>query len=207
MDKTEKEPDTRWTRSARFLFEGSMLKNTMRTGYSFLGKGQESVAAHTFGMTLAAMVLARSRQGINMEKLLKLCLLHDLPEARTGDANAVHKLYIVIDEQAAVRDMVKGLPGGEEITELLDEYRRCETEEAILAHDADQIDMLLSLKEHYDTGSTDAALWMPHVMARLQTREAEALAEAILGEHWAGWWMRQLLGEHRSSRNTGNDQP
>jgi putative hydrolase of HD superfamily len=192
MDDTE----TNWERIARFLFEGSMLKRTWRTGYPFLGKGRESVAAHTFGVILSAMMLARDIPGVDMERLLKLCLLHDLPEARTGDANAVHKRYVTIHEKSAITEMIQGLPGGEEIADLLSEFMDCKTTESVLAHDADQLDMLLSLKEHLDTGSSDAALWIPYVKDRLKTEGAKALAGAILKEHWASWWMRQLLGEN-----------
>jgi putative hydrolase of HD superfamily len=56
--------------------------------------------------------------------------------------------------------------------------------------------MLLSLKEHLDTGSSDAARWIPYVRNRLKSEEAKALADAILKEHWASWWMKQLLGEN-----------
>jgi putative hydrolase of HD superfamily len=184
---------TDWSRTARFLFEGSTLKRTWRTGYAFLGKGRESVAAHTFGVTLIAMMLAREVEGVDVERLLKLSLLHDLPEARTGDANAVHKLYGSVDEDLAVSDMVRGLDGGAELSDLLTEYREGNSEEAVLVHDADQLDMLLSLKEHLDTGSKDAGLWIPHVRSRLRSEPARALAEAILEEHWASWWMGRLL--------------
>ncbi len=180
---------------ARFLFEGSMLKKVLRTGYPFLGKGEESVAAHTFGVMLAAFALAKEFESVDMERLLHLCLFHDLTEARTGDANAVHKLYLTIDEEKAARHMTRELDWGQEVYDLLEEYRAAETVEAQIAHDADQIDMLLSLKEHLDTGSEDAGLWIPYVRARLKTEPAKRLAEAIMNEHWAAWWMRDLLGK------------
>ncbi len=182
-------------RLARFLFEGSMLKRTWRTGYAFLGQGRESVAAHTFGVMLCAFVLGRRAGGVDMERLLTMCLVHDLPEARIGDANAVHKRYVVRQEEKAVADMVKSLPDGEYISALIEEFNGGETREAILARDADQLDMLISLKEHLDTGSPDAAIWIPYVRQRLRTREAHALADRILNEHWASWWMSELLGE------------
>ncbi len=184
-------------RATAFLFECSLLKRIMRTGYAFLGQGKESVASHTFGVAMAALMLVElspDKDQLDVEKLLKFCLFHDVPEARTGDANAVNKLYVTIDEESAIRDMTHGLPGGEDVRDLLAEYRECSSLESRLVHDADQLDMLLSLKEHLDTGSRDAALWMPHVKARLITDEGRALAESIMEEHWAGWWMRQLMG-------------
>ncbi len=188
-------------RATAFLFECGLLKRIMRTGYAFLGQGKESVASHTFGVAMAALMLvelSERKDEIDVEKLLKFCLYHDVPEARTGDANAVNKLYVTIDEESAVRDMTSGLPGGEKVRALLQEYSECESYEALLVHDADQLDMLLSLKENLDTGSSDAAIWIPHVRARLRTDEGMALAESILEEHWAGWWMRQLIGDDYS---------
>lgn len=194
-DKHEDPPGTDLSRIARFLFEGSMLKRTWRTGYAFLGQGRESVAAHSFGAILIALMLARLVPTANRERLLLLCAVHDLPEARTGDANAVHKRYVTILEEKAVNDLANGLPGGDELADLLREYRQKESLEAVLAHDADQLDMLISLKENMDLGSSDARLWIPHVLARLHTEAAKRLGEAILKEHWAGWWMTELLGE------------
>jgi len=190
-------------RTVRYLFEGAMLKRTPRTGFAFLGRGTESVAAHTFGMALIAMTLANEVPGIDVEKLLKMCLLHDIPEARTGDANAVHKRYITVHEETAIADMVQGLPFAREISDLLSEYRKGETAEAVIAHDADQLDMLLSLKEHLDTGSADAGLWIPHVQARLKSPSARALAESMMKEHWASWWMSRLLEQEEGVGDTG----
>ncbi len=180
---------------ARFLFEGAMLKRTWRTGYAFLGQGRESVAAHTFGTMLCAFTLGRGDEEVDLEKLLLMCLVHDLPEARMGDANAVHKRYLERKEEKAVAHMVRDLPGGREIARLIEEFNKGESREAILARDADQLDMLISLKEHLDTGSRDAAIWIPYVEARLKSTEAKELARRILQEHWASWWMRELIGE------------
>lgn len=194
----KKAPKTGKNSTTSFLFECALLKRIMRTGYAFLGQGNESVAAHTFGVAMAALMLVElspEKGKIDVEKLLKFCLFHDLPEARTGDANAVNKLYVTIHEDAAVRDMTRELPGGEQIRQLLDEYAECKGIEARLVHDADQIDMLISLKEHLDTGSRDASIWIPHVRARLSTPEGIELASRVLEEHWSGWWMRQLIGE------------
>lgn len=181
-------------RIVRFLFEGNILKRTWRTGYAFLGQGRESVAAHTFGVMLMAFTLAREEEDIDELKLLKLCLIHDLPEARTGDANAVHKRYVTRHEDLAISHMTKGLDWGEELTALFQEFQQRSSKEAILAHDADQLDMILSLKMHLDTGSEDALRWLPHVKKRLLTPKAKALADAILKEHWACWWMNELIG-------------
>ena len=186
-------------RVARFLFEAMMLKRTLRTGYAFLGQGKESVAAHTYGMLVTAYMLYRLHKGpVDLERLLLLALFHDLPEARTGDANRLHKRYVQVDEEKAAAEQLEGLPGREELKALYKEWREGKTMEARLAKDADQLDMLISLKEQLDLGSRDAALWIPHVRARLRTEAAKRLAEAVLSEHWASWWMKHVIGDEEN---------
>ena len=196
MSKEKRDLNYTSKRLARFLFESMMLKRTLRTGYAFLGKGKESVAAHTFGVAIAGYVLGIMHEGeVDMERLLLLCLFHDLPEARTGDANAVHKKYVKIDEESAIRDLVAGLPDKAKVETLLSEWRSARTIEAQLARDADQLDMLISLKEKMDLGSSDARTWIPYVKKRLKTPCAKRLADAILGEHWAAWWLENFIEE------------
>jgi putative hydrolase of HD superfamily len=183
-------------RRAQFLFENAMLKRTMRTGYAFLGSGSESAAAHSQSTAVAAMVLADMvDMDVDMERLLKMCIIHDLPEARTGDANAVHKLYVQRDEDRAMKMAVAGLAFGQELLDIYREYEEADSLEARIARDADQIDMIISLKEQLDTGNPEPARWLPHVMKRLVLPEARQLAEAILETHWASWWMEELLAE------------
>ncbi|HEY9283293.1 MAG TPA: HD domain-containing protein, partial [Pyrinomonadaceae bacterium] len=67
------------------------LKRLDRTGWVLRGlaPGAESVAAHSYGVAVAAMLLAdlvRARGvELDVERVLRLALLHDLAEARTGD--------------------------------------------------------------------------------------------------------------------------
>ncbi|MGL4208477.1 MAG: HD domain-containing protein, partial [Candidatus Adiutrix sp.] len=78
-----------------FLFEAMMLKRTPRSGYKFLGQGEETVAEHSFGVLIFAFVLAKMNPEVDLGKILRLALFHDLPEARTGDLNYMNKRYII----------------------------------------------------------------------------------------------------------------
>jgi putative hydrolase of HD superfamily len=133
-------------RIAEFLFETMLLKRVHRTGYQFLGPGKESVAEHTFGVLCIAWTLAELSPEARKGRLLAMCLLHDLPEARMGDLNAVQKHYVAANEKLAVEHMTRGLPFGPDIHELIDEFNARETLEARLANDADQLAFLLDLK-------------------------------------------------------------
>ena len=83
---------------ANLLFEAKILKEIPRSGYHFLGVGKESVAEHTFSTTFIAYVMSQLLPDADALKLIAMCLLHDFPEARTGDLNAVHKQYVTKDE-------------------------------------------------------------------------------------------------------------
>jgi len=171
-----------------FLFEAGMLKRTPRSGWQFLGAGSESVADHVFRTTLIAFVLAQMDDSVDGDRVLRLALVHDLPETRTGDLNYVNQKYVEADEARAAHEMTEGLPFADELRNLLSEYREERSPEAILAHDADQIEMLLQLKEHLDSGCPTAADWTPFVERRLRTDTARNLARRILEQDSASWW-------------------
>ena len=171
-----------------FLFEVGMLKRTPRSGWQFLGSGAESVADHVFRTAMIALVLSRIEPGVDADRVIRMALVHDLPEARTGDLNYMNQRYVRADEPAAVDDLVSGLPFADELRGLLEEYREEDSPEARLAHDADQLELLLQLKEELDTGNLQASDWVPHVVRRLHTERARELAESILTRNSSDWW-------------------
>lgn len=175
---------------ANFLYEAGMLKRTPRSGFQFLGSGAESVAEHIFRTTCIGYALANLAKdnGIDAGKMIKLCLFHDLPEARTGDLNYVNKKYVTTDEKKAVDDMTASLPFGKEVRELIIEFQEGQTKEAKLARDADQLEMILALKEYKDLGNTYADEWLGFSLKRLQTDIARDLAKSILETDSSLWW-------------------
>jgi putative hydrolase of HD superfamily len=177
---------------SKLIFEAAMLKRTLRTGYAFLGSGGESAAAHSFSTAFIALLLGKMTPEADTERLVLMALIHDLPEARTGDANAVHKLYIHRNEELAFRHAVADCPFSKDLTALYLEFEKGESLEAKLARDADQIDMLVSLKEQLDCGNPNAAEWIPFVERRLVTEQAKQLSKQILNTHWSKWWMESF---------------
>jgi putative hydrolase of HD superfamily len=173
---------------ANFLFEAGMLKRTPRSGFQFLGSGAESVAEHIFRTTYVGYALGKMDQSIDVNKLIKMCLFHDLPEARTGDLNYVNKKYVVANEHKAVHDLTVALPFGGELREIINEYEEGRTAEARLAKDADQLEMILALKEYKDIGNKYAEEWLSFSLKRLRTDAAKELAKVILETDSSLWW-------------------
>ncbi len=182
-------PDTPTLRAlANFLFEVGMLKRTPRSGLPFLGSGNDSVAEHILRTTYIAYALGHMFENVDAQRVVILCLLHDLPEARTGDLNYQNKKYVTADEHAAVRDLAGTLPFGDELRRLWEEYERAETPEARLAHDCDQLELILVLKEERDRGNPQVDSWIPFALQRLREPLSQKLAESILSGHSSDWW-------------------
>ena len=189
---------------ADFLYEVGMLAKTPRSGFFFLGSGVQSVAEHITRTTYVGYVLAMlsNRSGIPADeaKVIKMCLLHDLGEARTSDLNYVNQKYAKASEHEAVNDLAKLLPFGKDIVASFHEFEDRKTYEAQLAKDADQLELILSLREQSDIGNTRANSWLPNATKRLKTAVAKQVVEAILkteSDHWHfaekndGWWVHR----------------
>jgi len=173
---------------ANFLFEAGMLAKTPRSGFFFLGSGEQSVAEHINRTTLIGFVLSKMIKEADENKVLKMCLFHDVGEARTSDLNYVHQKYANADEHKAWDDLAQTLPFGSEIKDLLTEWDLVESLESKIARDADQLELLLSLKEQIDIGNTRAKSWVPSAIKRLKTEEAKKLAEEIISTDSDKWW-------------------
>jgi putative hydrolase of HD superfamily len=175
---------------AELLFEARMLKEIPRSGFPFLGAGRESVAEHSFSTAFIAYVLAALTTEANAHRTICMCLLHDLPEARIGDQNTVHKRYVRADEASAFADTVRDLPFGPEWKALLAEFNAGRSMEAKLARDADQISLVLELKNLLDIGYRSPSDWLPNVIARIQTDAGKKVAGAVLETDRDAWWRK-----------------
>ena len=178
-------------RIADFLFEVGMLNKTPRTGYQFLGSGKESVAEHILRTLFVGYTLCKMDNTLDENRVLKMCLFHDLPEARTGDMNYVNKKYVDVDEEKAVRELTEGISFGNEIKEAIDEFNKKETREAQIAMDADQLALILQLKEYGDLGNKYAEEWINYALKRLNTTTAKELSAKILGTDFSHWWFKE----------------
>ena len=171
-----------------FFFELGMLNKTLRSGFQFLGSGRQSVADHSFRVAMIGYSMSHLVRSSDPFRVVCLCLFHDIPEARTGDLNYVNKQYVSANEEHAVSDLARTLPFGSHLQAVLEEYRKAETLEAQLAHDADQLDLILELKEQNDLGNSYAQQWIHFALKRLRTDIGKRLADEILTTDSSSWW-------------------
>lgn len=174
---------------ADLLFEAKILKDIPRAGFAFLGAGRESVAEHSFAAAFIGFVMSKLEPQADAYRLLAMCLLHDLAEARIGDLNYVQKKYVTADEKQAIEDATQNVSFGDEISGLIDEFNQQETIEARLAHDADQLAFILDLKSIADVGARSPEKWLPVVRNRLKTGLGANIADEISQRKWDAWWM------------------
>ncbi|MCB9007440.1 MAG: HD family hydrolase [Ardenticatenaceae bacterium] len=132
------------------LLHGNQLKRTPRTGWVQRGvPNAENVAAHSFGVVFAAMVLAQVvEEELDLGRLLAIAALHDLPEALTTDIPTPAWRYLppgikTAVERGAMQEMLSETEFAPAFMELWEELHAAQTPEAKLVHDADKLDMFL----------------------------------------------------------------
>lgn len=138
------------------LIELQRLKRLDRTGWTLRGlpNGTESVAAHSFGVAVTAMLLADEllNRGVevDLERVLRIALLHDWAETRVGDMPKTATEYFGSEsrkkaETAAFEDIVSSLTSRLKYLELHDEYERRGSLESKLVKAADVLDLLVQV--------------------------------------------------------------
>src|SRR5437867_38214 len=138
------------------LIELQRLKRLDRTGWILRGlpNGTESVGAHSFGVAVTAMLLADELLSkgvtVDVEKVIRIALLHDWAEARVGDMPRTATAYFGADarrqaESAALADIVSSLNAPARYYELYNDYEHRESLESRLVKAADVLDLLVQV--------------------------------------------------------------
>ena len=133
------------------------LKDTMRHCYTKNGR-RESVAEHCWLMTLAAFWMKDEFPEADMDRVLKMCLIHDLGEAFTGDVPAFEKTASnEQEEKRLLYGWVASLPGdiAKEMLSLYDEMEKRETLEAKIYKAVDGLEAVI---QH---NISDISTWLP----------------------------------------------
>ena len=137
------------------LIELQRLKRLERTGWTLRGlpNGTESVASHSFGVCVTAMMLADEVKSrgleVNCERVLRMALLHDWAEARVGDMPKTATVYFGAEAReraktSAFADIVAGVGSAEsDYHELFKDYEERVSLEAGLVKAADVIDLIV----------------------------------------------------------------
>lgn len=133
------------------------LKDTTRHCYTEKGR-HESVAEHCWMAALMAFFLQEEFPEADMDKVIRMCLIHDLGEAFTGDIPTFEKTEEnERTEEQLLREWVAALPKvcRDEMTALYDEMERRESLEAKIYKAIDNLEAVI---QH---NFSDLSTWIP----------------------------------------------
>lgn len=130
-----------------FLRGAEQLKNTLRPSRTSNGR-HESTAEHTWRLCLMVLLFAGQYPDVDTLKLLKICIIHDLGEAISGDIAAIDQVKGMdksIEERKDLQTLIRPLPQPlqDEILMLWDEYESATSKEARLAKAFDKLETVL----------------------------------------------------------------
>ncbi len=150
-----KKPRLTPARVIAFIREANSLEAIRRGGFVISGiPDGESVQAHSHGVALTALALAAlDGRPCDEARLLRMALLHDLAEARTGDIVLRHRHYfpagaLAAAERKAGRELLEGLPARWRAD--YDALLALDGHEANLVHAADKLQMLIKVAAYED---------------------------------------------------------
>lgn len=171
-------------RDIQFLFEIGALKHVKRFGNISGDAPMANVTEHTFRVVRIARMLAKNEEGCDVNKVIKMALIHDITESRTGDLNGFQRRYASRDEQKALTEMLANTSFSEDERALRQEAEAKETVEAKVMKDADYIDQRLEIHEKshqgfsFTTDRKEIFMWM---YDKLFTEGARTLRKQIEG--------------------------
>jgi len=178
-----------------FFFEIATLRRLTRSHRQMIQDVNDNISDHSFRVAIFGMILAKI-EGVDENKVLKMCLFHDVVEARTGDANFINQQYLDLHEEDARKDQMENLPISEEVLQLLEEYKQKKSKEAIVAKDADLLDQMILQQEYFYKDSKNGEIWQRHTKRGLKTETAKKLALKIKDSNPFEWLYQ--LAEHKT---------
>ena len=170
-----------------FIFEAGLLNRFKRSGFDFLGTGNQNISSHSFRSAVISYILAE-KLNADSSKAVLLSLFHDIPETRTGDINHFQKKYVEKNEMKAVEDIAEDIKELSSLPSFISEFNNGSSIEAEIARDADILELIFTLKEELDNGNKQAEIWLKGALKRLKLDESIKIAETALSVKSYDWW-------------------
>lgn len=126
-----------------FLERAEGLKDTFRSGFTSSGRSEDT-ASHTWRLCLWVLVFEDQLKGLDVAKMLRIAVLHDLGEAVSGDIPATEQVGDKsADERADFVELLGDLPDPDSFLALWDEYDGATSNEAKVVKGLDKLETIL----------------------------------------------------------------
>jgi putative hydrolase of HD superfamily len=145
-------------RDIEFLFELGMLRHIKRAWVQVLTPEFENLSEHMFRVAWLSLMIAKMESQGDHEKILKMALIHDIAESRTGDAHYINRQYTKRDENLAITDMLDQTVVAD-LQAVWDEYEKRESIESKIVKDADTLSVDMELTEQAYRGNKAKEIW------------------------------------------------
>lgn len=175
-----------------YFIEINTLKRIKRSGSWIAGiKDPDTIAEHAFRTAQIGYVLAHL-EDVDINKVTTMCLFHDNAEARIGDHHKIMARYIDTHEaeKKATEDQLKNLPKeiSKKLLLLAEDFNERKSKEAVVAKDADLIELALQAKEFLELGYKGKQNWLDNIKKAIQTKSAKEMFKAIEKSSINDWW-------------------
>ena len=194
-----------YRRIVNFFFEVGTMRRLPRIHRQTLlvDDVTDTIASHSYRVALIGWFLAKEEK-VDPYKVVMMCLLHDLGEARTGDHNWVHKRYIKIFDEEVTKEQLGDLPY-KDLKQIADEYHARKSKEAIVAKQADILDQILLLREYEWQGNKEAPDWLrgrakdgvANKLTSLTLKSSKKLGEEMFKTSPSQWWANLSTNKNR----------
>lgn len=173
------------------------LKDIVRTGWKDWGVKRErveSIAEHIYGVQMLAVAMwSEYKYDIDIRKVLSMLSIHELEETIIGDLTLFQ-----IDSKSkadmgheAVREILSKLAMGHNFEELIMEFDRRESAEAMFAYQCDKLECDIQCRLYDEEGCVDLTKQKEN-----KTAENEEVKELLAsGKSWSEMWLE--FGQNR----------
>jgi len=169
-------------RDIELLYEVGCLRFLQRNWRQFLNADFSNETEHSYRVAWIAMTLAAQEKVKDLGKVVRMALVHDVGESRSGDVHYISRLYTKRDEEMAIEDVFSDTSLEKDMLALWKEYEERKTIEAKIVKDADNLDVEFELKEQEAKGEQIRKYWgdaRKIVYQNLFTKSAKKMWEEV----------------------------
>lgn len=141
------------------IFELGCLRFIQRSWKQFLGPDFANLAEHHLRVAWLSMLLAKMEKRGDTGKIVKMAMVHDVAESRTGDVHYISRQYTKRNEHLAIKDIFKDTALDREMVNLWEEYEKRQSIESKIVKDADFLDVDFEIKERKAAGANFLNVW------------------------------------------------